>query len=332
MLQGSSSPGVALPVIALPGIALPGIALSRRRTVGRSRALRRGLPVAIDHQRRLLLALTAGGMMSPFLALGDAVARTPPSHAETDHASNAAHAGFGSIQDFTLSANENIAMLVYPGFTALDLVGPHYMFASMMGARVHLVTTTSTLDPVESDLGLSIRPTMTMAACPADLDVLFIPGGTRGTVDIMNTPDTIRFVRDRGSRAKHVTSVCTGSLILGAAGLLEGRRATSHWSVRHLLADLGAQPVAERVVRDGNVTTGAGVSAGLDLGLALLAELRGANYARTIQLQAEYAPQPPYDAGTPETAPKDVTAAMTALLANFVDSAKTAARREIPGV
>jgi transcriptional regulator GlxA family with amidase domain len=140
-----------------------------------------------------------------------------------------------------------------------------------------------------------------MADCPADLDVLFVPGGSLGTVAAMNNSAFIDFIADRGSRARHVTSVCTGSMILGQAGLLKGKRATSHWATRHLLPEFGATPVDARVVTDGDVTTGAGVSAGLDFALTLLEQLRGRMYAEAIQLQAEYAPEPPFNAGTPET-------------------------------
>lgn len=201
------------------------------------------------------------------------------------------------------------------------------MFAGMMGATVHLVTSAADLAPVMSDLGLAIAPTTTLERCPADLDILFVPGGTQGTLDAMQNTPIMAFVRDRGLRAKHVTSVCTGSLILGQAGLLQGKRATSHWAALDQLALFGATPVAERVVTDGAVITGAGVSAGLDFGLALLARLRGANYATAIQLQAEYAPAPPFDAGTLASAPPDVASAMSDMFAPFRDQVAAVARR-----
>lgn len=271
--------------------------------------------------RRTLLALGAGGVLAPFLALGDAAAQQAG-----DHIANATRAGFGDIPDFQVGGSEQIAMLLYPGFTALDLVGPHYMFACMMGATVHLVTTERSLRPVASDLGLAIAPTTTMRRCPRVLDILFVPGGTFGTIDAMKNGAVIDFVRDRASQSRHVTSVCTGSLILGKAGLLAGKRATSHWMTRHVLAEFGAIPVNERVVTDGNMTTGAGVSAGLDFGLALLAALRGDNYARAIQLQAEYAPAPPFNAGSTTTAPDVVTNAMRNLFTPFAAAAREAAR------
>jgi len=212
-----------------------------------------------------------------------------------------AHEELASYPGFEMHGDEQIAMLVYPGMTMLDLVGPQYFFASLMGATVHLVGSDDGLDPVMGDTGFAIVPTIVMSDCPAELDVLFVPGGTAGTVDAMLDERTVDFVADRGSRARFVTSVCTGSLVLGQAGLLDGRKATSHWATRHLLPEFGATPVDARVVTDGNVVTGAGVSAGLDFALGLLAELRGVPYAKAIQLQAEYAPEPAFDAGTPDS-------------------------------
>lgn len=277
------------------------------------------MTIALD--RRTLLALGAGGVLAPFLSLGDAAAGKAG-----DHIANATRAGFGDVPDFQVAGSEQIAMLLYPGFTALDLVGPHYMFACMMGATVHLVTTERSLRPVASDLGLAIAPTTTMRRCPQALDILFVPGGTFGTIDVMKNRTVLEFVRARAIQSRHVTSVCTGSLILGKAGLLAGKRATSHWVTRDILAEFGAIPVNERVVTDANVTTGAGVSAGLDFGLALLAALRGDNYARAIQLQAEYAPAPPFNAGSTETAPESVTDAMRSLFTPFAVAAREAAR------
>jgi putative intracellular protease/amidase len=220
--------------------------------------------------------------------------------------------------------DDRIAMLLYPGFTALDLVGPQYFFASLMGANVQLVAKDRA--PVMSDTGLAIVPTATLDECPADLDVLFVPGSGSGVLDAMEDPALVAFVADRGARAKWVTSVCTGSLLLARAGLLTGYRATGHWMARDVLADFGAIPVNERVVRDRNRMTGAGVSAGLDLGLAMTAELRDRAYAEGVQLLAEYAPEPPFDAGTPETAPKAVADLISGMFPGFVARAKRIAR------
>ena len=218
---------------------------------------------------------------------------------------------------------DQIAMLVYPKMTALDLIGPQYLFSSLAGAKVHLVA--KSLAPVTSDTGVTITPTVSFADCPADLTVLFAPGGTQGTLDAMTDTDTRAFMADRGARATYVTSVCTGSLILGAAGLLKGYKATSHWSVREVLADFGATPTEGRVVRDRNRITGAGVTAGLDFGLTMIAQLRDRNYAENVQLLCEYDPQPPFHAGSLESAPPEVRAKMSHLLEGFVGRAHAAA-------
>ena len=215
-----------------------------------------------------------------------------------------------------------IAMLLYPGLTALDLVGPQGLLAGIAGGGLHLVAREA--GPVASDTGLALLATDSFATCPRDLDVLFVPGGD-GTPAQMRDADTLAFLRDRGARACWVTSVCTGSLILGAAGLLDGYRATSHWCVRDtLLPRLGAIPVNERVVFDRNRVTAAGISAGLDFALALSARLRGADVARTSQLVAEYAPAPPFTAGTPETAGPAITAEARAILAPLIAGAEAA--------
>lgn len=258
------------------------------------------------NRRALLQGFSGAALLAPYLALEKAMATEAKPAAQAtsmqDHSMDAMARVFGP----GLMGKEQVAMLLYPQFTALDLVGPHYFFACMFGAKVHLVTTEKDLSPVMSDLGLAISPTMTMADAPKDLDVLFIPGGTQGTLSIMGREDTIGWVQDRASRAKHVTSVCTGSMVLAKAGLLTGRRATSHWVTRETLADFGAIPVNERVVKDGNILTGAGVSSGLDFALALVEMLRGKAYAQGLMLQAEYHPEPPFPGGTMGTTPADV--------------------------
>jgi cyclohexyl-isocyanide hydratase len=199
------------------------------------------------------------------------------------------------------STNDNtklsVAMVLFPRLTLLDLIGP----ATALGfyADIHLVA--QTMDPVESDQGIRILPTCTFEQCPGDLDVLFVPGGV-GVLDAMVDVQLLRFVRDRGERAGYVTSVCTGSLIQGAAGLLKGYEATTHWGWHEVLSSLGAIPVRKRVVHDRNRVSGGGVTAGVDFGLALLAVLRGEEAAKTVQLMMEYDPAPPFDVGTPEKA------------------------------
>jgi transcriptional regulator GlxA family with amidase domain len=217
-----------------------------------------------------------------------------------------------------------IAIVLFPGMTALDVVGPQALLAGLAGPHLHLVA--ERLGPVASDTGLAVVATADFETCPRDLDVLMVPGGD-GTPEQMGDARLLAFLRDRAERAAWVAGVCTGSLILGAAGLLTGYRATSHWCVRdRVLPLLGAVPVAERVVFDRNRVTAAGVSAGLDFALALSARLRDPDYARTSQLVAEYAPQPPFAAGTPETAGPAITRAATAILATLTDRSLAAAR------
>lgn len=223
---------------------------------------------------------------------------------------------------------EQIAMLIYPEFTALDLVGPQYMLANLMGAKLHLVA--QTLEPVRSDTGIVVVPTMTLAQCPAELDVLFVPGGSQGTLQAMRDAALVRWVAERGARAKLLASVCTGALILGQAGLLRGKRATTHWATHSLLKEFGAIGVDERVVWDGRLVTGAGVSAGLDLGLSIVAQLRDPTYAKAVQLLAEYAPQPPFDAGTPAKAPKDVLWMMNTMFDDLRAQMKASATQALP--
>ncbi|MDX2263723.1 MAG: DJ-1/PfpI family protein [Hyphomicrobiales bacterium] len=231
-----------------------------------------------------------------------------------------AHAAEAPPHDMSMTpkewvGSEQIAMLMYPGFTALDLVGPQYMFGNLMGATVHLVA--KTREPVMSDTKLAIAPSATLEECPRDLDILFVPGGSSGTLSAMRDEAIMAFVKDRGKRAKYVTSVCTGSLILGAAGLLQGYRATSHWITRDLLPLFGAEAAGGRYVIDRNRITGAGVTAGVDFGLAIVEQRRGRDYAKAIQLLAEYDPTPPLDAGTPEKAGPETTKLMADMFAGF---------------
>lgn len=222
--------------------------------------------------------------------------------------------------------SEKIAFLLYPQFTALDVAGPHYMLASLLGSKVYIVA--KSLEPVESDLKLSFVPSATFEQCPADLDIICVPGGSIGTLAAMQDPATIEFLKDRGSRAKLVTSVCTGSLVLAAAGLLKGYKATSHWAAREILADFGAEPVDARVVVDRNRITGAGVTSGLDFGLEIVAKLRDKEYAECVQLLAEYAPDPPYNAGTPATAPKASVNMMSSMFVDFLAKARAIAKAD----
>ena len=198
-----------------------------------------------------------------------------------------------------------IGLLTFPNVQQLDLTAPYEVFVGIPDARVRLVATGP--GPVTSSTGLVLTPTHTVDDCP-QLDVLCIPGGI-GVNALMQDASVLAFVRAQAARARYVTSVCTGALVLGAAGLLRGKRATTHWAAHDLLAAFGAIPTEGRVVRDGNVLTGGGVTAGIDFGLTLAAELTDAATAQAIQLHLEYAPAPPFDAGRPETAGPDILAA-----------------------
>jgi cyclohexyl-isocyanide hydratase len=192
----------------------------------------------------------------------------------------------------------HIGFLLFPHVTQLDLTGPAQILSRVPGAQVHLVW--KTRDPVPTDVGFTINPTTTFADCP-QLDVLCVPGGF-GIEQLFGDRETLAFLRRQGDSARYVTSVCNGSLVLGAAGLLAGYRSACHWMWLPLLERFGAVPVAERIVRDRNRISGGGVTAGIDFGLALAAELAGEDAARMIQLALEYDPHPPFDAGSPRDA------------------------------
>ena len=204
-----------------------------------------------------------------------------------------------------------IGFIIFPRVQQLDLTGPYEVLAMVPGARVHLVAKTP--EPVATATGLVLTPTVHFAECPA-LDVVCVPGGS-GVNPLMEDAETLGFLRRQAEGARYLTSVCTGALVLGAAGLLRGKRATTHWAAHDLLAALGAIPTQGRVVRDGNLITGGGVTAGIDFGLALAAELADEATAKAIQLHLEYAPAPPFDAGRPETAAPDILAATRERLA-----------------
>jgi cyclohexyl-isocyanide hydratase len=194
--------------------------------------------------------------------------------------------------------NFTAGFLLYPGLTQLDLTAPFEVISHLPGARCLLIAASPA--PVADGHGLAIVPTATFADASA-LDLICVPGGP-GTMQAAADPATIAFLRRATAGAAWVTSVCTGSLILGAAGLLRGKRATCHWAYRHLLTHFGAIPVAARVVEDGNIITGGGVTAGLDFALTVVARIAGLQAAELIQLGLEYNPAPPFDAGSPERA------------------------------
>lgn len=195
-----------------------------------------------------------------------------------------------------------IGFLLFPQVQQLDLTGPYDVLASLPDVKVHLIW--KDLVPVTSSTGLVLKPNATFDDCPP-LDVICIPGGA-GVGPLMEDDQTLAFIKAQAANARYVTSVCTGALVLGAAGLLKGKRATTHWAYHDLLGTLGAIPVKDRVVRDGNLFTGGGITAGIDFALTLAAELFGKDTAQVVQLQLEYAPAPPFQAGSPETAPQGI--------------------------
>jgi cyclohexyl-isocyanide hydratase len=194
-----------------------------------------------------------------------------------------------------------IAFALYPGVTHLDFTGPHQVLCRLPGARVIAASEAGT--PIEAE-GLTFS-NLTRLADVASCDVLCVPGGSGATAAMRDAAFMAQIER-LASAARYVTSVCTGSLILGAAGLLRGKRAACHWASRDLLPLFGAIPDNARVVRDGNIFTGGGVTAGIDFALTLAAEIAGRETAELIQLYLEYAPAPPFDSGTPETAPRKI--------------------------
>lgn len=200
-----------------------------------------------------------------------------------------------------------IGMLLFDGFTQLDLTGPLEIFSRFPNSRIYLLS--KTLDPVQSKCGLKILPDTTFNQCPKHLSVFFVPGGP-GIDSVLKDDVSMAFVRSRVND-DYITAVCTGSLVLGAAGLLKGFRATTHWLSMDLLRSLGVTEVHERVVVDGNRITGAGVTSGIDFALLLASIMVGDQCAREIQLQIEYDPQPPLRAGHPSLADPETVAELT---------------------
>jgi cyclohexyl-isocyanide hydratase len=197
-----------------------------------------------------------------------------------------------------------IGFVLFDDLTQLDFTGPLQVLSRIPGAEVHLVA--RSLEPVLTDCGPFIMPTITLADCP-QLDLICVPGGF-GIDEAMQDAQIIDFLKAQAEAAHYVTSVCTGSFVLGAAGLLEGKRATTHWSYHDALSRVGAIPIRERVVRDGNIFTGGGVTAGIDFALTIVRELAGDGVAEAIQLGLEYDPKPPVDSGSPDKARPEILA------------------------
>jgi cyclohexyl-isocyanide hydratase len=229
-----------------------------------------------------------------------------------------------------MTAPLQIGLLLFPKLTQLDLTGPLQVFSSLPGAKVHLIW--KRIEPVPSDSVLMLLPTVTFADCP-QLDVICVPGGI-GTDDLVNDQETLDFLRVQAAGAKYITSVCTGSLVLGAAGLLGGYRATTHWTAMDYLASFGAAPTKTRVCVDRNRITGGGVTAGIDFALTLVSILTDRQTAEAIQLGLEYNPAPPFNAGSPDSAPQEIVALLKGRLAKarprYAESIKRAAARLTP--
>ena len=219
------------------------------------------------------------------------------------------------------SPRQRIAMMIYPEMTSMDLIGPQLLFALLGNVDLHLVWKDRAT--ILTDTGVPITPTQTFDEVELGLTILFVPGGT-GTYPLMNDTKVVSYLQRVGPSAQYVTSVCTGALILGAAGLLRGYRATTHWLMRDVLATLGATPVAQRFVVDRNRITGAGVTAGLDFGLKVVSMLRGDDYARMLQLAIEYDPQPPFNSGSDRSASTEI---LSAVRSNFASSVEAATKQ-----
>jgi cyclohexyl-isocyanide hydratase len=216
----------------------------------------------------------------------------------------------------------NVGFVIFPELTQLDFTGPQQVLARLPQSAMHIVA--KSVAPVPSDSGLSLVPTHTFENCP-HLDLICIPGGIAGVVRAMGDQETIEFVQRQSRTAKYVTSVCTGAFILGAAGLLKGRRATTHWAFTELLPLVGATHEKRRVVKDGNLITAGGVTSGIDFSLHVVADIADEAVAQGIQLSLEYDPHPPFASGHPDRAPD----AVKATLFSRYEQARTAFRDSI---
>jgi len=201
-----------------------------------------------------------------------------------------------------------VGFVLFPDLTQLDLTGPLQVLARLPQSRI--IVAAKSESPIPSDCGLSLVPTHSFANSPP-FDLICVPGGVKGVIGAIGDRETIDFVRGQAAGAQYITSVCTGAFVLGVAGLLQGRRATTHWAYTELLPLLGAKYEKARIVRDGNLITAGGVTAGVDFGLSVVAEVAGETTARTIQLGIEYDPAPPFDSGDPERAPKSIKSALS---------------------
>ena len=216
----------------------------------------------------------------------------------------------------------NVGFVIFPHLTQLDFTGPQQVLARLPKSAMHIVAKSTAA--VASDSGLTLVPTHTFENCPP-LDLICVPGGNVGVLQAISDGETIEFVRRQSGTAKYVTSVCTGAFILGVAGLLRGRRATTHWAFTQLLPLVGATYEKGRVVKDGNVITAGGVTSGIDFGLRVVAEIAGAPVAQAVQLGLEYDPDPPFASGHPDRA----SATVKTMVAPRYETARANFRAEL---
>jgi cyclohexyl-isocyanide hydratase len=277
---------------------------------------------------RLAALSTLAGMFgrAGHVQAGDSAQVATKASAEQQH-----HDAMHKYDALTGGPKLTIGMLVYPGMFLQDLVGPLAVFEALMNREIHLLW--KNLDPVGNEQPglpaalIPVKPTTTFAQCPEKLDVLFVPGGVPGTLTMMEDPEVLAFLAEKGKTAGYVTSVCTGSLILGAAGLLTGYKATTYWALQDVLKEVGAIPAPGRVVVDRNRVTGGGVTAGIDFGLQIVALVRSEAYAQAVQLYLEYDPAPPFQAGSPEKAPALVRQFLDEMFVGLKDTATRTAIR-----
>jgi cyclohexyl-isocyanide hydratase len=223
-----------------------------------------------------------------------------------------------------------IGIVVYPSMNMIDLVGALAVFECLIDKDIHLISRTQDLiglDGLPSSSIIPVKPNSTYETCPNNLDVLFVPGGVAGAFGMMEDEHLMRFLAFHGQRARFVSSVSTGSLLLAAAGVLKGYRATTHWPLREVLQSLGAKPSKGRVVVDRNRLTGNGPSSGIDLGLQVVARLKDKAFAEAVQLMLEYEPDPPFQSGSPAKAPVAVRRFLQDMYAEITKSAHLVATR-----
>ena len=265
--------------------------------------------------RRLFIrTATTGALAGAMLGSG---------HASAGQAGATPQFAGAAAGDASAGSKFQIGMVIYDRMTNLDFVGPCDTFARVPMAQVHVLA--KTRDPITTDSNHRVLADMTLDEAP-ELDMIFIGGGL-GCGAMMEDPEVLDFLRTRAPRAKWVTSVCTGALVLGAAGLLKGYKAATHWAAMDILPVLGAIPTHQRVVIDRNRITGGGVTAGIDFGLTLVSTVWGPELAQMIQLGEEYDPQPPFNAGSPNAAPPAVVQRYRSLTARLTATRVAAARR-----